>query len=157
MRFYTSQSTKQTVHIEKLFLQFRDIWERWNFIFFLSNYCYILFNINFGSNFVNSENRGWTVHMFQVYIFPTLCPTCPVREILFSNVFPSVYSGCGENNMAASQGRLVGFRGLHSTRCLRTTNKQTVQSAISKGIGAKECRRTFFTSILRQGKALQKH
>ena len=95
--------------------------------------------------------------MFQVYIFPTLCPTCPVREILFSNVFPSVYSGCGENNMAASQGRLVGFRGLHSTRCLRTTNKQTVQSAISKGIGAKECRRTFFTSILRQGKALQKH
>lgn len=34
MRFYTSQSTKQTVYIEKLFLQFRDIWERWNFIFF---------------------------------------------------------------------------------------------------------------------------
>lgn len=73
MRFYTSQSTKQTVHIEKLFLQFRDIWERWNFIFFLSNYCYILFNINFGSNFVNSENRGWTVYMFQVYItYPVL-------------------------------------------------------------------------------------
>lgn len=44
----------------------------------------------------------------------------------------------------------MGFRGLHSTRCLRTTNKQTVQSAISKGIGAKECRRTFFTSSLRQ-------
>ncbi|KAL9981915.1 hypothetical protein ACROYT_G010679 [Oculina patagonica] len=48
--------------------------------------------------------------------------------------------------MAASQGRLVGFRGLHSARCLlRTTNIST-----AKRIGAKDCRRTFMTSILRQ-------
>lgn len=157
MRFYTSQSTKQTVYIEKLFLQFRDIWERWNFIFFCQ-IIVIFYSILILAQISWIQKIGVELYICfrftfsRLYVLPG-----PVREILFSNVFPSVYSGCGENNMAASQGRLVGFRGLHSTRCLRTTNKQTVQSAISKGIGAKECRRTFFTSILRQGKALQKH
>ncbi|KAJ7387111.1 hypothetical protein OS493_004076 [Desmophyllum pertusum] len=53
--------------------------------------------------------------------------------------------------MAANQGRLVGFRGLHSTRCLlRTANIGTAKSAIAKGIGTKDCKRTFMRSILRQ-------
>ena len=57
--------------------------------------------------------------------------------------------------MAAAQGRLVGYRGLHSARCLlRSTNITTAKSAVAKGIGTKDCRRTFMTSIFRQGKKI---
>ena len=81
-------------------------------------------------------------------------PHCP-RVNIGLTVFPSVHSGCGGQNMAASQGRLVGFRGLHSTKCLlRTTNISSAKATTSKGIGAKEFRKTFFTSFLRQGRTI---
>ena len=81
-------------------------------------------------------------------------PHCP-RVNIGLTVFPSVHSGCGGQNMAASQGRLVGFRGLHSTKCLlRTTNISSAKATTSKGIGAKEFRKTFFTSFLRKGRTI---
>ena len=125
--------------MEKLILQFRSICKCWNFNFVkLLNY-----TISAPISWI-LKNRGWIVYISELY-FPETSP----GSVL--NVVPSVYSGCVGNNMAASQGRLVGCRGL---RCLlRTTNMQTAKSAISNRIGTKECRRTFFTSILRQGKA----
>ena len=120
--------------------------------FFYQNIVKYIININFRSYFGNLT----TLFLFSFFLFYHMfySPHCP-RVNVGLTVFPSVHSGCGGQNMAASQGRLVGFRGLHSTKCLlRTTNISTAKATTSKGIGAKECRKTFFTSFLRQGRTI---
>jgi len=130
----------------------------------MSKYLWLLkfpFSFKFSTDYIFNQfplifrefHKNISDSLFVLLVVSYYSLHCP--WILFSNVFPSVHSGCVGKNMAASKGRLVGSRGLHSTRCLlRTTNMSTAKSTISKGIGAKECRRTFFTSIFRQGKAL---
>lgn len=121
---------------------------------FLPKYRQIYIQYQFPLIFRDFYNTISILIFFVLRYVSYYSPHCP-RVNVGLTVFPSIHSGCGGQNMAASQGRLVGFRGLHSTRCLlRTTNMSSAKATKSKGIEAKECRRTFFTSFLRQGRTI---
>ena len=89
---------------------------------------------------------------FDLYPLHVSGPIHPSLKVF--NVFPSSSSSCGGKNMA-SQGWLVAVRGLQSARCiLRATITGSTKCTATKGIGTKECRRTFMSSIIRRGKKI---